>query len=55
MKKDSTTISLALLLLNDLLRTEAIDEIIYNLASKKIIASEEDNRASDVPVIITTV
>ncbi len=39
--REYTTISLELLLLNDLLRTEAIDRDIFDQASKKILSIEK--------------
>ena len=41
MEKQNVTISLELLLLNDLFRTKIIDENLYNMASKKIILAEK--------------
>ena len=40
------TISLKLLLLNDLLRTNAIDQDIYNRAVKKIENEEKEKQAA---------
>lgn len=55
MSNDKTNISLELLLLNDLLRTNAIDENIYNLASKKIISDNEENfMNNDNPITLAT-
>ena len=40
MNKERTNISLELLLLNDLLRTKAIDKEIYDKAAQKIISAK---------------
>ncbi len=41
MNEKKTTITLEILLLNDLLRTKVIDENLYNMASKIIISGEK--------------
>ena len=40
MNKERTNISLELLLLNDLLRTKAIDKEIYDKAAQKIVSAK---------------
>lgn len=42
----STNISLELLLLNDLFRTNVIDKEIYDKAAQKIEAIKNENRAA---------
>ena len=46
MNKEKTTISLELLLLNDLLRTNVIDQTIYDKAAAKIVAKEKELKAA---------
>lgn len=46
MNKDNTTISLELLLLNDLLRTGVVDKEIYDQAAQKIVTSQKDKQAA---------
>ncbi len=46
MNKENTTISLELLLLNDLLRTGAVDKEIYDQAAQKIVTSQKDKQAA---------
>lgn len=42
MNKEKTSISLELLLLNDLLRSQAIDKYIYDKAVQQILSAEKD-------------
>lgn len=46
MTEQKTNISLELLLLNDLLRTNAIDKDIYDKAAQKIVSIEKDKQAA---------
>lgn len=46
MNKEKTTISLELLLLNDLLRTNVIDKTIYDKAAAKIVAIQKEQKAA---------
>ncbi len=46
MLKDNTKLSLAILLLNDLLKNKAIDEDIYNKAVKRINAKKQEKPAA---------
>lgn len=46
MTEQKTTISLELLLLNDLLHTNAIDKDIYDKAAQKIVSIEKDKQAA---------
>ena len=46
MNEKKTKISLELLLLNDLLRTKAIDKDIYDKAAKKIVSAEKEKQAA---------
>ncbi len=46
MKEKKTHISLELLLLNDLLRTKAIDKEIYDKAAQKIVSAKKEQQAA---------
>ena len=46
MNEKKTNISLELLLLNDLLRTKAIDKEIYDKAAQKIVSAKKDKQAA---------
>lgn len=46
MNVDNTTISLELLLLNDLLHANAIDKDIYDKAAEKIISAQKNGKAA---------
>ena len=46
MTEQKTNISLELLLLNDLLRTNAIDKDIYDKAAQKIVSIKNDKQAA---------
>lgn len=47
-------IALELLLLNDLLRTNVIDETLYNMASQKIISAQQCFTGSNQSSVLTT-
>lgn len=44
--KEKATISLEILLLNDLLRTNAIDKEIYDKAAQKIVSTKKEKQAA---------
>ncbi len=46
MNKSQTNISLELLLLNDLLRTNVIDKSIYDKAAQKIMTTDKEKQAA---------
>ena len=46
MNETKTNISLELLLLNDLLRTKAIDKDIYDKAAQKIVSAKKEKQAA---------
>ena len=46
MNEKKTSISLELLLLNDLLRTKAIDKEIYDKAAQKIVSAKKEKQAA---------
>ena len=46
MNEKKTKISLELLLLNDLLRTKAIDKEIYDKATQKIVSAKKEKPAA---------
>lgn len=46
MNENKINISLELLLLNDLLRTKAIDKDIYDKAAQKIVSAGKDKKAA---------
>ncbi len=46
MNKTKTNISLELLILNDLLRTNVIDKSIYDEAAQKIITADKEKQAA---------
>jgi len=54
MDKKKTELSLELLLLNDLRRTNAIDETIYNMAANKIMAIKKTMKVDDNPRVLAT-
>ena len=54
MSKKKTELSLELLLLNDLRRTNAIDETIYNMAANKIMAIKKTMNVNDNPRVLAT-
>ena len=54
MNTEKTKISLEMLLLNDLLKEKVIDETIYNLAAKKIMAMEKEVASYAQATILAT-
>ena len=46
MNEKKTNISLELLLLNDLLRTNVIDKAIYDKAAQKIMTADKEKQAA---------
>lgn len=54
MNKKKTELSLELLLLNDLRRTDAIDETLYNMAANKIMAIKKTITVDDNPRVLAT-
>ena len=54
MNNEKTTISLELLLLNDLLRTNAIDKDIYDKAAQKIVAIRNTVQINNQTSILAT-
>ncbi len=54
MNKEKTTISLELLFLNDLLRTNAIDKDIYDKAAQKIVSIKKAAQPVNQPIIMAT-
>lgn len=52
--KEKNNISLELLLLNDLLKTNVIDETIYNLAANKIRAMKRIANDTENPRVLAT-
>lgn len=54
MNKEKTTISLELLLLNDLLRTKAIDKDIYDKAAQKIISIKRSAQPTNQQIMLAT-
>ena len=54
MNKEKTTISLELLFLNDLLRTNAIDKDIYDKAAQKIVSIKKAAQPVNKPIIMAT-
>ena len=54
MNKDKTDLSLEMLLLNDLLRTNSIDETIYNMAAKKIMAIKKVMKVDNKPRVLAS-
>lgn len=46
MNKNQTNISLELLLLNDLLRTNVIDKSVYDMAAQKIMTAQKEKQAA---------
>ena len=54
MNTEKTNIPLEMLLLNDLLHEKVIDETIYNLAVKKIMALTKDTESNEQPDVLET-
>lgn len=54
MNNENTSISLELLLLNDLLHTKAIDKNIYDQALRKILSAEENFTINNQPAALAT-
>ena len=54
MNKEKTTISLELLLLNDLLRTKAIDKELYDRAAQKIVSIRNSTQVNGHPMMLAT-
>lgn len=54
MNKEKIDISLELLLLNDLRRTNTIDETIYNMAASKIMAIKKTITVDNNPRVLAT-
>jgi hypothetical protein len=52
--KENTNISLQLLLLNDLLRTNIIDKDLYDRAAQQITTLVNTTKITDTPVILAT-
>ena len=52
--KENANISLQLLLLNDLLRTNIIDKDLYDRAAQKITTLINTTKTTDIPVILAT-
>lgn len=52
--KEKTTISLEILLLNDLLRTNVIDKEIYDQASKKLYARRENEAFHNENIVLAS-
>lgn len=52
--KEKKNISLQLLLLNDLLRTNVIDKNLYDRAEQKITTLVNNTKTTDTPVILAT-
>lgn len=54
MNKEKTELSLEMLLLNDLLRSNSIDETIYNMAANKIMAIKKTMKVDNNPRVLAT-
>ncbi len=54
MNKEKTTISLELLLLNELLRTQAIDQDIYDKAVQRIVSIKKSKQTVNQPIDLAT-
>ena len=53
MKKDST-ITIQMLMLSDLLKRKAIDQSIYDLATKKLLSAGNDQPENGTTMILAT-
>ena len=54
LNKEKTELSLEMLLLNDLLRSNSIDETIYNMAANKIMAIKKTMKVDNNPRVLAT-
>ena len=54
MNKNKADISLEILLLNDLLRSNKIDETIYNMAASKITAIKKTIKGENKPRVLAS-